>query len=75
MEDRIVYLTDEDGFGVLNKVTEKGKNMKLKRIYSRPTLDVKDLLGKNLVHYIDGKKLVGKIVKRRHISGLLIRRL
>ena len=28
MEDRIVYLTgEEDGFGVLNKVTEKGKNI------------------------------------------------
>ena len=39
--------------------------MKLKRkFYNRPTLDVaKDLLGKKLVHYINGKRLVGKIVE------------
>ncbi len=39
--------------------------MKLKReFYARPTLDVaKDLLGKNLVHYFNEKRLVGKIVE------------
>lgn len=39
--------------------------MKLKReFYNRYTLDVaKDLLGKKLVHYINGEKLIGKIVE------------
>ena len=45
--------------------------MKLKRkFYNRPTLDVaRDLLGKNLVHYIDGKKLVGRIVEAEAYIG------
>ncbi len=45
--------------------------MKLKReFYSRPTLDVaKDLLGKNLVHRVDGEKLVGKIVEAEAYIG------
>ncbi|MCK9267462.1 MAG: DNA-3-methyladenine glycosylase [Alkaliphilus sp.] len=45
--------------------------MKLKRkFYGRPTLDVtRDLLGKNLVHYIDGKRLVGKIVEAEAYIG------
>lgn len=45
--------------------------MKLKRnFYSRPTLDVaKDLLGKNLVHCINGKKLIGRIVETEAYIG------
>ena len=45
--------------------------MKLKReFYSRPTLDVtRDLLGKNLVHCIDGKRLVGRIVEAEAYIG------
>ena len=45
--------------------------MKLKReFYSRPTLDVtRDLLGKNLVHCIDGKQLVGRIVEAEAYIG------
>ncbi|HZK57338.1 MAG TPA: DNA-3-methyladenine glycosylase [Clostridia bacterium] len=45
--------------------------MKLKReFYSRSTLDVaKDLLGKNLVHHVDGERLVGKIVEAEAYVG------
>ncbi|MFW5648966.1 MAG: DNA-3-methyladenine glycosylase [Candidatus Alkaliphilus sp. MAG34] len=45
--------------------------MKLKReFYSRSTLEVaKDLLGKNLVHYVDGERLVGKIVEAEAYVG------
>ncbi|MDI9475755.1 MAG: DNA-3-methyladenine glycosylase [Natronincolaceae bacterium] len=45
--------------------------MKLKReFYSRSTLDVaRDLLGKNLVHYTDGERLVGKIVEAEAYIG------
>ncbi len=47
--------------------------MKLKReFYNRDTLDVaKDLLGKNLVHYIDGRRLVGKIVEVEAYIGAI----
>ncbi len=47
--------------------------MKLKRkFYNRPTLDVaKDLLGKKLVHYINGKRLVGKIVEVEAYIGAI----
>lgn len=45
--------------------------MKLEReFYSRPTLDVaKDLLGKNLIHHINGKRLMGKIVEAEAYIG------
>lgn len=45
--------------------------MRLKReFYSRSTLDVaKDLLGKNLVHYVDGERLVGRIVEAEAYIG------
>ena len=45
--------------------------MKLKReFYSRSTLDVaRDLLGKNLVHHVNGEKLVGKIVEAEAYVG------
>lgn len=45
--------------------------MKLgKEFYNRTTLDVtKDLLGKNLVHYINGERLVGKIVEAEAYIG------
>lgn len=45
--------------------------MKLKReFYSRSTLDVaRDLLGKNLVHRVNGEKLVGKIVEAEAYVG------
>lgn len=47
--------------------------MKLKRkFYDRPTLDVaKDLLGKNLIHYINGEKLVGRIVEVEAYIGAI----
>lgn len=47
--------------------------MKLKRpFYNRATLDVaKDLLGKNLVHYINGERLVGKIVEVEAYIGAI----
>ncbi len=47
--------------------------MKLKRkFYNRPTLDVaKDLLGKKIVHYINGKRLVGKIVEVEAYIGAI----
>jgi len=47
--------------------------MKLKReFYNRPTLDVaKDLLGKNLVHYVNGERLVGRIVEVEAYIGAI----
>lgn len=47
--------------------------MKLKReFYDRPTPDVaKDLLGKTLVHYINGERLAGKIVETEAYVGAI----
>lgn len=47
--------------------------MKLNReFYNRPTLNVaKELLGKNLVHYINGNRLVGKIVEVEAYIGAI----
>lgn len=52
---------------------ERKNIMKLKRpFYNRATLDVaKDLLGKNLVHYINGERLVGKIVEVEAYIGAI----
>jgi len=47
--------------------------MKLKReFYNRPTLDVaKDLLGKKLIYYINGERLVGKIIEVEAYIGAI----
>lgn len=47
--------------------------MKLNReFYDRPTLDVaKDLLGKNLVHYVNEERLVGKIIEVEAYIGAI----
>ena len=47
--------------------------MKLERkFYDRPTLDVsKDLLGKKLVHYVNGKKLSARIVEVEAYIGAI----
>lgn len=57
-----------------NKKEQKGKkHMKLQRdFYNRPTLDVAEqLLGKNLVHNINGEKLTGKIVEVEAYIGAI----